>query len=400
MHKKRFFGVFLSVALVALMAGFALPAPGGASVKAVDLNPKIASGQMVQKIDAFAVIFDTTLSMNDAYKTTTKLNQGKALITLFNDTIPNLKLMAAARAFGQFANFGDSTSQSLFGIQNYSKSALPQAIAPYTAGRGFSPLNAALDGVTADLRNQSGKMAVVVFSDGEDMQQFDPVAAARRMKGAYGDRICIYTVHLGDSEAGRKLLQQVADAGQCGAMVTGDSIAAPAGMASFVERVFLTAKPPEPVKPPPPPVVEREMKIVREAAPVVTPAPPPPAPAPAPKEEPPVSIALNLEFDTNKAVIKPKYDAEIKKVADFMAKYPKSRAVIEGHTDNVGKDAANVKLSQRRAESVKAYLVKKFGIDAARIKAVGYGPSKPIADNKTKEGRQKNRRVHAVFSHH
>jgi OOP family OmpA-OmpF porin len=96
--------------------------------------------------------------------------------------------------------------------------------------------------------------------------------------------------------------------------------------------------------------------------------------------------------------VKPKYNNEIKKVADFMKEYPDTTAIIEGHTDNVGKEAANVKLSQRRADSIKAYLVKKFGIDSSRIKAVGYGPNKPVASNATKEGKQKNRRVKAVFS--
>ena len=105
-----------------------------------------------------------------------------------------------------------------------------------------------------------------------------------------------------------------------------------------------------------------------------------------------------VEFDSGKAIVKPKYNNDIKKVADLMKEYPDATAVIEGYTDNVGKEAANVELSQRRADSIKAYLVKKFGIDISRIKAVGYGPNKPVASNATKEGRQKNRRGRAVFN--
>ena len=75
-----------------------------------------------------------------------------------------------------------------------------------------------------------------------------------------------------------------------------------------------------------------------------------------------------------------------------MNKYPSTSAVIEGHTDNVGKEGVNVKLSHRRAANIKAYLVEKFGIDRSRIKAIGYDYQKPIASNKTAEGRQKNRR--------
>ncbi len=111
-----------------------------------------------------------------------------------------------------------------------------------------------------------------------------------------------------------------------------------------------------------------------------------------------ISINLLIEFDTNKADIKPQYHDEIARVGDFMTKYPESTAVIEGHTDNLGGKAYNEKLSQRRAESVRKYLIEKFGIAASRLTAKGYGFSKPVADNKTAEGRQKNRRIEAAIT--
>ncbi|MGP8155139.1 MAG: OmpA family protein [Smithella sp.] len=110
-----------------------------------------------------------------------------------------------------------------------------------------------------------------------------------------------------------------------------------------------------------------------------------------------VSITLKVEFDTAKSVVKDKYNNEIKRVADFMKEYPDTNAVIEGHTDNVGKAEYNQKLSQDRANSVRQYLIDKFGIDGSRITAVGYGITKPIASNDTKEGKQKNRRVVAII---
>jgi len=110
-----------------------------------------------------------------------------------------------------------------------------------------------------------------------------------------------------------------------------------------------------------------------------------------------VTIVLNVEFDTDKAVVKDKYRDEIKKVADFMKTYPKTTAVIEGHTDNVGTAEYNQKLSDARANSVRQYLINNFGIKASRLTAVGYGLTKPIASNNTEEGRQENRRVQAVI---
>jgi OOP family OmpA-OmpF porin len=110
-----------------------------------------------------------------------------------------------------------------------------------------------------------------------------------------------------------------------------------------------------------------------------------------------VTIVLNVEFDTNKAVVKDKYHNEIKKVADFMKTYPNTTAVIEGHTDNVHTAQYNQQLSEDRANSVRQYLIKNFGIKESRLTAVGYGLTKPIASNNTEEGRQKNRRVQAVI---
>jgi OOP family OmpA-OmpF porin len=110
-----------------------------------------------------------------------------------------------------------------------------------------------------------------------------------------------------------------------------------------------------------------------------------------------VTIALNVEFDTNMAVVKEKYHNEIKKVSDFMKTYPNTTAVIEGHTDNVNTAEYNQKLSEARANSVRQYLINHFGIKASRLTAVGYGLTKPIASNNTEEGRQKNRRVQAVI---
>jgi OOP family OmpA-OmpF porin len=110
-----------------------------------------------------------------------------------------------------------------------------------------------------------------------------------------------------------------------------------------------------------------------------------------------VTMTLNVEFDTAKAIVKDKYYDEVKRVADFMKQHPDSTAAIEGYTDNVGKAAYNQKLSENRANSVRQYLIDKFGIDGSRLIAAGYGENKPIASNSTEEGRQKNRRVEAVL---
>lgn len=107
---------------------------------------------------------------------------------------------------------------------------------------------------------------------------------------------------------------------------------------------------------------------------------------------------LGIQFDTAKSDIKPKYHDELKKVGDFLTENPGAKGVIEGHTDNVGSQKMNMDLSQRRAESVRSYIIKNFGIAPERISAKGYGPTKPVASNKTAAGKQKNRRIDANFT--
>jgi len=106
-----------------------------------------------------------------------------------------------------------------------------------------------------------------------------------------------------------------------------------------------------------------------------------------------VAIELNITFDTAKAIIKPEFEGEVANLATFMNQYADTVVTVEGHTDSQGSDAYNQKLSQSRADSVKAALITKYGIGADRVNAIGYGEAKPIADNMNAAGREQNRRV-------
>jgi len=133
------------------------------------------------------------------------------------------------------------------------------------------------------------------------------------------------------------------------------------------------------------------------AAPVAAPAAPaakPAAPAPAP--QPPaatkVTYAADAFFDFDKAVLKPEGKAKLDDLVGKVQGINLEVIIAVGHTDSVGTDAYNQKLSVRRAEAVKAYLVSK-GIEKNRVYTEGKGEKQPVADNKTAEGRAKNRRV-------
>jgi len=117
-------------------------------------------------------------------------------------------------------------------------------------------------------------------------------------------------------------------------------------------------------------------------------------PAPTMEE---LCMTLNIEYDNDKSIIKPPYYGEVEKVANFMKRFPEIKGTIEGHTDSNATAKYNVKLSQRRSAGVVKMLVEKYGIDKSRLGAKGYGEAQPIADNKTKAGRQQNRRTVANF---
>ena len=130
------------------------------------------------------------------------------------------------------------------------------------------------------------------------------------------------------------------------------------------------------------------------AAPAAAPAPaaPAPAPAPAPAVATKVTYAADAFFDFDKSVLKPEGKAKLDDLVSKVKGINLEVIIAVGHTDSVGSDAYNQKLSVRRSEAVKAYLVSK-GIEKNRVYTEGKGEKQPVADNKTAEGRAKNRRV-------
>jgi len=109
-------------------------------------------------------------------------------------------------------------------------------------------------------------------------------------------------------------------------------------------------------------------------------------------------ITLNgsVLFVTNQATLLPIAQERLQQVALALAEYPQRTIVVEGHTDSTGTQSLNEELSQKRAEAVRLFLVE-HGVDATRIRAHGWGPARPVADNKTPEGRANNRRVEIVI---
>lgn len=111
-----------------------------------------------------------------------------------------------------------------------------------------------------------------------------------------------------------------------------------------------------------------------------------------------VSIDLQVHFDTASSVVKPEYYDEIRRVAEFLEQYDNTEVVIEGHSDTRGDADYNRALSQRRADAVRDTLVNRMGIDADRVRAIGYGEDRPLRHDNTAEAHEANRRVVAEVS--
>jgi outer membrane protein OmpA-like peptidoglycan-associated protein len=127
-------------------------------------------------------------------------------------------------------------------------------------------------------------------------------------------------------------------------------------------------------------------------APAPAPAPPPPAEEPAPPPQAQRIVLRGVQFDLDKADIRADAGVILDEAANQLNQVPGARVSVEGHTDSSGADSYNQSLSERRAGSVKDYLVGK-GVDGGRLTTAGFGESQPVADNATAEGRALNRRV-------
>ena len=206
-----------------------------------------------------------------------------------------------------------------------------------------------------------------------------PISATANDQSLSTGKSCAYSV-LGLVAWGDASINAAKNAGQIKqvASVDFDTFNLLGISGSFCTIVSGTTTPPPPPPPPPPP------------KPVPPPPPPPPPPA-APKVERTI-ILDDVLFDFDKSTIKPQAAEILDRLVAFMNENPSSKVSLSGHTDNIGTEAYNMGLSNRRWMSVKDYVVKK-GVDGSRVSGQGFGESKPIADNKTAQGRAKNRRV-------
>ena len=304
--------------------------------------------EYTSKIDNFIILFDASSSMDKNDGPFKKFDMAKKLAYVMNTSIPELDQTAGLRSFGHAPELTNENTVLFYEMGEYSTENLEKSFDKITKAGGLTPLYLALDATVNDFEGLSGdRNAVIIISDGMDLED-NVLTSAKKLKTLYGDSTCFYPILIGNDENGNTIFKKLADIGGCGFVSTYDGLMSDAGMAQFVENVFIDEKP---------------------------------------------DVALeNVLFDSGKSVIKTEYFALLDNVVEILEKNSDMRFEINGHCDNRGTDKYNSALSIRRANAVKDYLVEK-GISEDRLTIQGFSFTRPAALNDTTSGRAANRRV-------
>jgi len=380
----------------------------------------IEKGTWTQKADNLVFVLDASSSMLDGYNGVEKFALARGVVANFNQTMPDMAIKTVVRSFGHDSSVAPVATMALFGPAEYNRDGVAQAVGRVKTAGGPSPMAKALGAVGGDLKGADGNIVMIVVSDGKDMGG-PSLAVAGGLKAQFAGRICIYTVQVGNDPLGAQFMGKLGALTDCGGALNADEIANGAGMAAFVKRALLAGLSdrdgdgvadksdrcpgtPKGVavdnrgcpkdsdrdgvydyldKCPDTPAGERVDKVG---------CPLPKAAASATVTAAGTWIFKGVQFENNRSDLKPSSYPVLDEIADYLNQRKDLRVQIQGHTDSRGSRNYNLSLSQKRADSVKAYLTGK-GIAADRMDAIGYGPDRPIATNETAQGRAENRRV-------
>jgi OOP family OmpA-OmpF porin len=198
----------------------------------------IDTSKYVRKVDQFVVIADGSMSMADRSHGQRKLGISEDFLVSLNQTIPDLGYAGGLRTFGRGLCKSQGSTVSIIELGEYLSSSYSDGVARFGCANGTSPLNLALDAASADLFNRERRTAVVIVSDGLDMNKKE-IASAQALKSVFGDKLEIYAVQIGYQESGKELLEGVVSAGGEGYFRPASALTSSSAMAEFVADVFL-----------------------------------------------------------------------------------------------------------------------------------------------------------------
>ncbi|HWR02493.1 MAG TPA: OmpA family protein [Humidesulfovibrio sp.] len=342
----------LSTLLLAAFAVLAVAAPSQAET----LRPKV---------DNFILLFDHSGSMvlTSPDWSELKLKMAKELGVKMTSEIPELGYKSGVNTFAPSAT---QLAPTIF-----RRSAVIPAIesidTKYDPYGRITPLGFGLDKIDPVIGSMSGRTALIIFTDGDSNFGSEPVAEAQALYNKYPN-LCIHIVSYADKAHGKEVVAQIRALKGCSVAGDPKAMASEPGMRQFVRDVFYTVVPDE---------------------------------APAPRAMAPAAVVAsgacesitfgNLNFAFDKYLITKEMEPALEQASSLLKDSSCKSFTITGHTDSVGTDAYNQKLSERRANSVAKWIMQKGY--SGQLNIVGKGKSVPKFDNKTSDGRYLNRRV-------
>lgn len=358
----------LLLLLTAALALFVFRNAGAQSDVSQTAQKIIVEDVFVKTANNFLVMFDASGTMDKPYEgtDTKKIDVEKQILREINTKIPDLGYNAGLYLYTPFKSYYD--------VQPYDREkfaaaidSLPTVQSAGTYANQPTPLGEGLMKLDPILANLSGRTVVFLFSDGQYTMKppIHPLEAAKTLSAKYDVPFLI--VSTAATEKDQKLLEDMAALNEYSRIVPFASLAGKPGICTGALCAI-------------------KSNVVQVVEPVkVTP----------PKES--ISVP-NILFDFDRTAIRPEFEAEVDRLGQYLQQHPDTAVVLSGYTDNVGPEAYNLDLSNRRAISVARYLTEKFGISEDRIILQWYGPLNPVADNASAEGRSKNRRVEVDIS--
>jgi len=351
-NKMKIRFLILALSLFIFGAATAVAAPPAST-----LTPKISSFDFLLDDSGSMMMTHQKLGKN-------KMEMAKGAMLRINDEIPALPYDGSIHTFAPYA---EVQSLSAWDKAAFGKKIEAMRSDKEVFGR-MTPMGSGFNEVSDSYKKMRRPSAALLFSDGDSNRGPEPVAEARALLAA-NPGLCIHVVSFAETPAGQATLNAIAALNNCSKVVFGpELITDNSVLEKFVADVFYSVKPPA--------------------------APSAPTPPPVPVES---AIVLNtIQFAFDSAVLDNDATSLLTEVANKINAAPGKVVTVAGHTCNTGDKGYNQGLSERRARSVRDFLVQR-GVPAGRLQAVGYGEARPKYDNSKADGRRMNRRVELGF---
>ena len=331
------------------------------------LGISTADAKLVRKTDNFIMLTDHSGSMYLKHSVS-KTVKAKMVKDFLTKAVPEIPELGYNGALVRFAPEKIAVGPETFSQTNFASAVEGQPITGRIFGN-FTPLGPSMLELEDMIAGFSGKTTLIILSDGCSNKGVNPITAATTLAAKF-PQLCFVTVSFADNLKCDRRLRKIQEVSSCGAYNGWALSTNPQAMDQFVKDVFYTE--------------EMAMVQVKKAA---------PAAAVAKQVRKSLSFSqIMVHFDFDKSNILPQWAEVLDGVAAEMAGAEETRLMLKGHTDSIGSNGYNQKLSERRSQAVWNYLVD-HGVVPERLESASFGEKDPGETNKTKAGRAYNRRV-------